>query len=161
MTEPRQHEIVLRFLAEPIDVNFGGKVHGGSVMKWIDQAAYACAAGWCGQYCVTAYVGGMARRFDIQLDQAGARRIADLPTTSEGITSGLRNIAAQADIFTEGIGETTDLTAGDQGIAAQFEGDAAANRQIERRVLERQASNRAGTGGAVIGSGGVVGAGST
>ena len=55
----KQREITLRFLAEPTDINFGGKVHGGSVMKWIDQAAYACAAGWCGQYCVTAYVGGI------------------------------------------------------------------------------------------------------
>ena len=49
----------LRFLAEPSDVNFGGKVHGGSVMKWIDLAAYGCAAAWSGQYCITAYVGGM------------------------------------------------------------------------------------------------------
>ena len=31
-------ELTLRFLAEPTDVNFGGKVHGGMVMKWIDQA---------------------------------------------------------------------------------------------------------------------------
>lgn len=42
-----------RFLAEPTDVNFGGKVHGGMVMKWIDQASYACAAQWSGRYCVT------------------------------------------------------------------------------------------------------------
>ena len=41
--------VVFRFLAEPTDVNFGGKVHGGVVMKWIDQAGYACAAGWSGQ----------------------------------------------------------------------------------------------------------------
>jgi acyl-CoA hydrolase len=27
-------------------------------MKWIDQAGYACAVGWSGQYCVTVYVGG-------------------------------------------------------------------------------------------------------
>ncbi|MGB5444215.1 MAG: acyl-CoA thioesterase [Psychromonas sp.] len=54
-----QREIILRFLAEPQDVNFGGKVHGGSVMKWIDLAAYACAAGWSGHYCVTAYAGGI------------------------------------------------------------------------------------------------------
>ena len=47
----------MRFLAEPTDVNFGGKVHGGAVMKWIDQAGYACAVGWSGQYCVTVYVG--------------------------------------------------------------------------------------------------------
>ena len=55
----RQREITLRFLAEPTDVNFGGKVHGGAVMKWIDQAGYACAVGWSGQYCVTVYVGGI------------------------------------------------------------------------------------------------------
>jgi hypothetical protein len=34
----RQRGVTLRFLAEPGDVNFGGKVHGGAVMKWIDQA---------------------------------------------------------------------------------------------------------------------------
>jgi acyl-CoA hydrolase len=56
---PAEREITLRFLAEPTDVNFGGKVHGGAVMKWIDQAAYACAAGWSGHYCVTLYVGGI------------------------------------------------------------------------------------------------------
>jgi acyl-CoA hydrolase len=55
----REREITLRFLAEPTDVNFGGKVHGGAVMKWIDQAGYACAVGWSGQYCVTVYVGAI------------------------------------------------------------------------------------------------------
>ena len=55
----RERQITLRFLAEPTDVNFGGKVHGGAVMKWIDQAGYACAVGWSGQYCVTVYVGGI------------------------------------------------------------------------------------------------------
>lgn len=58
MNKP-QRDITLRFLAEPQDVNFGGKVHGGAVMKWIDLAAYACAAGWSGRYCVTAYAGGI------------------------------------------------------------------------------------------------------
>ncbi|GAB3673321.1 acyl-CoA thioesterase [Salinisphaera aquimarina] len=52
-------DITLRFLAEPSDVNFGGKVHGGNVMKWIDHAGYTCAANWSGSYCVTAYVGGI------------------------------------------------------------------------------------------------------
>ena len=47
------------FLAEPGDVNFGGKVHGGAVMKWIDQVSYACASGWSRRYCVTVYVGGI------------------------------------------------------------------------------------------------------
>lgn len=54
-----ERQLTLRFLAEPSDVNFGGKVHGGAAMKWIDLAAYGCAAAWSGKYCITAYVGGM------------------------------------------------------------------------------------------------------
>jgi len=56
MNTPRR-EITLRFLAQPTDANFGGKVHGGSAMKWLDQAGYACATAWSGNYCVTAFVG--------------------------------------------------------------------------------------------------------
>ncbi|MDB5978446.1 MAG: cytosolic long-chain acyl-CoA thioester hydrolase family protein [Nevskia sp.] len=59
MAQIGKREISLRFLAEPSDVNFGGKVHGGMVMKWIDQAGYTCAVGWSGKYCVTVYVGGI------------------------------------------------------------------------------------------------------
>ena len=55
----QQHILEFRFLAEPTDVNFGGKVHGGAVLKWIDQAAYACAVAWSGKYCVTAAMGGI------------------------------------------------------------------------------------------------------
>lgn len=54
-----KREIDFRFLAEPTDVNFGGKVHGGIVMKWMDQAGYACASQWSGCYCVTVSVGGI------------------------------------------------------------------------------------------------------
>ncbi|HWS28169.1 MAG TPA: acyl-CoA thioesterase [Xanthomonadales bacterium] len=52
-------ELTLRFLAQPKDVNYGGKAFGGAVMGWIDQAAYALAAGWSGHYAVTVYVGGI------------------------------------------------------------------------------------------------------
>ena len=51
--------ITLRFLAEPNTVNFGGKVHGGTVMKWIDEAGYACATRWAKRYCVTVSVGSI------------------------------------------------------------------------------------------------------
>ena len=54
-----KREITLRFLAEPTDANFGGNVHGGIAMKWLDQAGYACATGWSGRYCVTAFVGNI------------------------------------------------------------------------------------------------------
>ena len=54
-----KRQLTFRYLAEPMDVNFGGKVHGGAVMKWMDLAGYACASSWSGRYCVTAYVGGI------------------------------------------------------------------------------------------------------
>ncbi|MCB5164580.1 acyl-CoA thioesterase [Streptomyces bambusae] len=57
-----RHVVTLRFLAEPSTVNFGGKVHGGALMKWIDAAGYACAAVWSRQYCVTVSVGNIQFR---------------------------------------------------------------------------------------------------
>lgn len=57
--EDHKREIDFRFLAEPTDVNYGGKVHGGIVMKWMDQVGYACAAQWSGKYCVTVSVGSI------------------------------------------------------------------------------------------------------
>lgn len=57
MTE--NNKISFQFISEPTDVNFGGKVHGGMVMKWIDQTAYTCARNWAETYCVTVYVGGI------------------------------------------------------------------------------------------------------
>jgi acyl-CoA hydrolase len=51
--------ITFQFISEPSDVNYSGNVHGGSVMKWIDQAGYACATTWSGNYSVTVYVGGI------------------------------------------------------------------------------------------------------
>lgn len=62
-----QDKITFQFVSEPSDVNFGGKVHGGAVMKWIDQTAYACAATWAEGYCVTVYVGGIRFYKPIQI----------------------------------------------------------------------------------------------
>ncbi|MGV0109501.1 MULTISPECIES: acyl-CoA thioesterase [unclassified Arthrobacter] len=50
---------VLRFLAAPTDVNWGGKVHGGTVMDWIDEAAYVCSARHCGLDTVAVFSGGV------------------------------------------------------------------------------------------------------
>ena len=52
--------ITLRFLASPQDSAVGGTtVAAGRVLEWIDKAGYACAVGWSGSYCVTAYVGNV------------------------------------------------------------------------------------------------------
>lgn len=60
---PLDDRVVLRFLATPADTAAGGRsVAAGSVMEWIDKAGYACAVGWAGAYCVTAYVGNVRHR---------------------------------------------------------------------------------------------------
>lgn len=55
-TAPRT---VFRFLASPGDTNWGGNAHGGTVMRWIDETAFACAAGWSSASAVTVYAGGI------------------------------------------------------------------------------------------------------
>ena len=56
-TAPR---VVMRFLAAPTDVNWGGKVHGGILMRWIDETGYVCASGWSGAHVVSRFSGGMS-----------------------------------------------------------------------------------------------------
>ncbi|NLT29756.1 MAG: acyl-CoA thioesterase [Propionibacterium sp.] len=51
--------VVLRFLAAPTDVNWGGKVHGGIVMHWIDDAAALCATRYSGLPTVAVFSGGI------------------------------------------------------------------------------------------------------
>ncbi|WP_345800778.1 hotdog domain-containing protein [Microbacterium sp. AZCO] len=62
-TAGRDDRITLRFMTTPADTAAGGRsVAAGSVMEWIDKAGYACAVGWSGAYCVTAYVGNVRHR---------------------------------------------------------------------------------------------------
>lgn len=62
-TSALDDRVTLRFLATPADTAAGGRsVAAGSVMEWIDKAGYACAVGWSGAYCVTAYVGNVRHR---------------------------------------------------------------------------------------------------
>ena len=55
-TTPRT---VFRFLASPGDTNWGGKAHGGTVMGWIDETAFACAASWSSTAAAAVYSGGI------------------------------------------------------------------------------------------------------
>ncbi|MEB3050996.1 hotdog domain-containing protein [Mycolicibacter sp. MYC123] len=50
---------ILRFMAAPTDVNWGGKVHGGKVMRWIDETAFLCAAQWTGGDVVASRIVGI------------------------------------------------------------------------------------------------------
>lgn len=52
MDTPR-HQITMTVLMTPNMANFSGKVHGGTLLKYLDEVAYACASRWAGHYVVT------------------------------------------------------------------------------------------------------------
>ncbi|MFA5983008.1 MAG: acyl-CoA thioesterase [Methylococcaceae bacterium] len=45
--------LTMTVLMTPDMANFSGNVHGGSLLKLLDQVAYACAAKYCKTYVVT------------------------------------------------------------------------------------------------------------
>lgn len=99
-TTPRSR---LRFLAAPSDANWGGNAHGGTVMRWIDEAAYSVAASWSSTDATAAYSGGIhffrpirigdIVEIDARLIHTGSRsmhiatRVSSAPVESPGSLS--------------------------------------------------------------------------
>jgi acyl-CoA hydrolase len=52
MTFPA-HQLTMTVLMTPDMANFSGNVHGGTILKFLDQVAYACASRYAGSYVVT------------------------------------------------------------------------------------------------------------
>jgi acyl-CoA hydrolase len=48
-----KNTLEMSVLMTPDKVNFSGKVHGGEMLRMMDQVAYSCAARYCGHYVVT------------------------------------------------------------------------------------------------------------
>lgn len=53
MTDLPKHKLSMSVLMTPDMANFSGNVHGGTILKLLDQVAYACASRYAGQYVVT------------------------------------------------------------------------------------------------------------
>jgi acyl-CoA hydrolase len=47
------HQLTMTVLMTPDTANFSGNVHGGNILKLLDQVAYACASRYAGRYVVT------------------------------------------------------------------------------------------------------------
>jgi acyl-CoA hydrolase len=50
------HQLSMTVLMTPDTANFAGNVHGGHLLKWLDQVAYACASRYAARYVVTVSV---------------------------------------------------------------------------------------------------------
>ena len=49
----REKHLTMSVLMTPDKANFSGNVHGGEMLKMLDEVAYACASRYCGNYVVT------------------------------------------------------------------------------------------------------------
>ena len=51
--DAQRHQLRMTVLMTPDMANFSGNVHGGTILKLLDQVAYACASRYAGCYVVT------------------------------------------------------------------------------------------------------------
>ncbi|WP_172147959.1 MULTISPECIES: acyl-CoA thioesterase [Pseudomonas] len=51
--EPGNAQLSMTVLMTPDMANFSGNVHGGTLLKYLDEVAYACASRYAGTYVVT------------------------------------------------------------------------------------------------------------
>ena len=63
------HQLTMTVLMTPDTANFSGKVHGGNILKLLDQVAYACASRYAGSYVVTMSVDQVVFKQPIQVGE--------------------------------------------------------------------------------------------
>lgn len=63
------HELSMTVLMTPDTANFAGKVHGGTILKLLDQAAYACASRYARRYVVTLRVDSVTFRQPVRVGE--------------------------------------------------------------------------------------------
>jgi acyl-CoA hydrolase len=63
------HQLTMTVLMSPDMANFTGNVHGGSILKLLDQVAYACASRYAGSYVVTLSVDQVTFRQPIHVGE--------------------------------------------------------------------------------------------
>ena len=88
--------VTLRFRAASGDTNNDGNVRAGRVMRWIDEAAYACGADWTGAEVITSYIAGI--RFH-QTVFAGDR----VEVTARIVHTGPRSVHISIHVTTSGM----------------------------------------------------------
>jgi acyl-CoA hydrolase len=63
------HQLTMTVLMTPDTANFAGNVHGGSILKLLDQVAYACASRYSSKYVVTLSVDQVTFRQPIHVGE--------------------------------------------------------------------------------------------
>ena len=69
MKTPVSHQLSMTVLMTPDMANFSGNVHGGHILKLLDQVAYACASRYAKRYVVTLSVDQVVFRQPIHVGE--------------------------------------------------------------------------------------------
>jgi acyl-CoA hydrolase len=80
-------------LMTPDTANFSGNVHGGTILKLLDQVAYACASRYAGTYVVTLSVDQVTFRQPIHVGELVTFLASVNHTGSSSMEIGIKVIA--------------------------------------------------------------------
>lgn len=123
----------------PSYANFGGKVHGGVLLRLMDQVAYACASKHAGRYCVTVSVDGVNFRAPVEVGDLVSLRAS---VNHVGRTSLLVGIHVDSENVSTGLVRHTNtsyftmVAKNEDGTSAVVPGLTLETRDDVRRCLE-------------------------
>ena len=87
------HQLTMTVLMTPDTANFAGNVHGGTILKLLDQVAYACASRYAGRYVVTLSVDQVTFRQPIHVGELVTFLAAVNYTGSSSMEVGIKVLA--------------------------------------------------------------------
>lgn len=87
------HQLTMTVLMTPDTANFAGNVHGGTLLKLLDQAAYACASRYAGRYVVTLSVDQVTFRQPVRVGELVTLLASVNHTGTSSMEVGIRVIA--------------------------------------------------------------------
>jgi len=87
------HQLTMTVLMTPDTANFSGNVHGGAVLKLLDQVAFACASRYAGAYVVTLSVDQVMFRQPIHVGELVSFLAAINHTGTSSMEVGIKVIA--------------------------------------------------------------------
>lgn len=87
------HQLSMTVLMTPDTANFSGNVHGGIILKLLDQVAYACASRYAGRYVVTLSVDQVMFRQPIHVGELVTFLSSVNHTGSSSMEIGIKVIA--------------------------------------------------------------------
>jgi acyl-CoA hydrolase len=87
------HQLSMTVLMTPDTANFSGNVHGGTILKLLDQVAYACASRYAGCYVVTLSVDQVVFRQPIHVGELVTFLASVNHTGSSSMEIGIKVVA--------------------------------------------------------------------